>query len=151
MTSYDQTCRPVANSICTDTKATECTSVEWEECVEHVQESCGPVTFNVPYQEFKHTLRCTVSAENPAGLPLPSPVPAPVPAPTPIPVPAHQPIVTTVPTADPVPVISEDCQCIREVSRCFECEVSCQASCTDLRPGKPGVGRCYSKQACKNW
>ena len=158
VTTYDQTCRPVANSICTDTKATECTSVEWEECVEDVQESCGPVTFNIPYQEFEHTLRCTVSAENPSGVPLPSPVAAPLPAPAPspapapatypVPIPTPSPVVIPAPTAGPVPVIPEDCQCIRQVSRCFECEVSCTANCTDLRHG---ADRCYSKQACRNW
>ena len=60
VTSYDWTCQPRANPVCTQTEVVECTNVEWEECREEVKEACIPITTNIPYQEYLHTLRCTV-------------------------------------------------------------------------------------------
>ena len=61
VTTYKQECEPRANPVCTQTSAVKCVTVEWEECPYSLQPKCFPASFNIPYQEYDHRLRCTVS------------------------------------------------------------------------------------------
>jgi len=65
VTSYSRTCQPTGNPVCTTTNVNACTNVEWEECREEVRETCNPITFNIPFQTFHHTLRCSISNDDP--------------------------------------------------------------------------------------
>merc|ERR1712129_490706 len=65
VTTYSRTCQPTGNPVCAQTSVTQCTNVEWEECREEVRETCNPITFNIPFQTFHHTLRCSISNDDP--------------------------------------------------------------------------------------
>ena len=63
VTSYRKTCQPRGNPVCTQSNEIECTTVEWEDCRDELIETCKPFIFNIPYQTFHHTLRCSIEHE----------------------------------------------------------------------------------------
>ena len=100
---YERTCEPTGNPVCSQTKEVECTTVEWDECTEVVKETCIPLTFNIPYQTYDHTLRCQIEH----GVP-------------------SQPE-ETLPIGG-----NKICECLTKSNDCNRCEVDCMADCTDL-------------------
>ena len=63
VTSYRKTCQPRGNPVCTQSNEIECTTVEWDDCRDELIETCKPFIFNIPYQTFHHTLRCSIEHE----------------------------------------------------------------------------------------
>ena len=58
---FSRKCRAVAKPVCTVTTDTQCETVEWEDCQDNIAPNCFKSLFRVPYQEYNHLQRCTVS------------------------------------------------------------------------------------------
>ena len=58
VTARSEECHEKGGAVCSVTSSTECTTVEWTDCEEKVEEECQEVTMKVPHQEYDHLLRC---------------------------------------------------------------------------------------------
>ena len=58
VTARWEECHEKGGAVCSVTNSSECTTVEWTDCEEKVEEECHDVTMKVPSQEYDHLLRC---------------------------------------------------------------------------------------------
>ena len=58
--TVERVCRAEACPTCDVTHTTECETLEWEDCTEHIEPNCFLSAFRVPFQEYNHLLRCPI-------------------------------------------------------------------------------------------
>ena len=62
VTTHNTDCQAAAYPVCSTNHVQKCTTVEYEECVEHVEPVCfGNIEIRVPYQTYDHRLKCIVN------------------------------------------------------------------------------------------